>query len=733
MSYRKFLKALLLLICFWFVSTSVALAQQVALPGNKIPQFVDPLPALEVLPDTGPITLNMTEFQAPVMPTGFVPAAGAYTGTWVWGYLQPGAASRASYIGPVVVATRNMPTEVTYVNNLGLGSGSNLLFWVPATDQTLHWADPLNLGPAANNACNMAVVMGAAPTGNCGLNYSDVIPAVPHLHGGEVPAVLDGGPDAWFTNTAGISGHAYYTRGGVQGALSTTNSAVYNYPNKQEGANIWFHDHGLGVTRLNVYAGLAGAYLIKDPANDPPNLPPLIPLVIQDRMFDTNGQLFFPSIGINVEHPFWIPEFVGDTIVVNGKVWPYLAVDRQRYSFLILNGSNARAYDLSLMDPVSGIKGPRFWVTGTDGGYLDKPVLIDPNSTNKAVQKSLVIMPGERYEVIIDFNDPVWQALLAGQNLAGKPINLVMRNTAKTPFPGGTPAKQNTTGRIIQFRVSATAPGDSSFDPAAAGAILRGVGASGPAIIRLVDPVAGTLKPGVIANQTRRLTLNEVMGAGGPLEVLVNNTKLSGLSEGYGGAAGLTVRPDFTAVTSLAGITSYYSELPAEGTTEVWEIVNLTADAHPIHTHLTQFQLINRQNFNLNGYNLTYNAAFPGGLYMPAYGPPMDYNATNPIGGNPDVTPSLVGLPVPPMPYEAGWKDTVIMYPGQVTRIAIRYAPTDKAIDAADLYFPFNPDGGHGYVWHCHIIDHEDNEMMRPLQVEPKTGVTRTYVQGTDY
>ena len=213
---------------------------------------------------------------------------------------------------------------------------------------------------------------------------------------------------------------------------------------------------------------------------------------------------------------------------------------------------------------------------------------------------------------------------------------------------------------------------------------------------------------------------------------LVNNTKLNGLSEGYGGTPGLVVRPDFKPVTT-GGNTSYYSELPVEGTTEVWEIINLTADAHPIHTHLTQFQLINRQNFNLKAYNLTYNAAFPGGLYMPAYGPPLSYDATIPLGGNPDVTPSLVGLPVPPLPYEAGWKDTVIMYPGQVTRIVIRYAPTDKAIDAPDLFFPFNPDGGHGYVWHCHIIDHEDNEMMRPLQVQPKTAVTRTYVQGRDY
>jgi len=483
--------------------------------------------------------------------------------------------------------------------------------------------------------------------------------------------------------------------------------------------------------------------LLTDPDNERDDLPPLVPLIIQDRMFDTNGQLYFPNVGLNIaEHPFWQPEFVGDTIVVNGKVWPYYAVDQQRYLFWFLNGSNARPYDMFLQDLVTGIKGPPMWVIGTDGGFLDTPVLIDPNQTKKAGQQSLVMMPGERYLVIIDFADPVWQGLMlaAGVDLSVQGVNLTLRNTARTPFPDGAPAVSSTTGRILQFRVSTNKPTDNSFDPSAP---VTPTDWDTPLrknkIVRLVDPVAGTLATTpdpVIANVTRLLTLNEVMGMAGPLEVLVNNTK-------WGGKSADTVmfpdgiRPDFTENTLIG---NYLSEMPQEGDTEVWEIINMTADAHPIHLHLVQFQLINRQAYDVKAYIPAYDAAFPGGLYIPAYGPPLDYNTgnLNKLGGNPE--PTVIGLAMPPLPSEAGWKDTVIMYPGEVTRIAVRWAPTDKPIHKTtdpypnpNLVFPFNPrDLWREYVWHCHIIDHEDNEMMRPDQVVPQA-VGRSYVQGVDY
>jgi spore coat protein A len=738
------------------VGASGAFAQtpQTLLPGSSIPQFVDPLPTLTgsaVGGDTmesvlspssssaSPTTLYMKEFLVKVLPSTTPFAAGTvYNGTSVFGYRTNSATAMAdTYIGPVLVPSRGTPTAVKYVNNLGTTAGTNVGVWKYSVDQTLHWANPAD-----------ADMTTLTP-------YSGPIPAVAHLHGGEVPAAIDGGPDAWFLSQSSINyamhGQGYYTYGynaGTIAANASNNYSTYIYPNKQEAGPLWFHDHLLGGTRINVYAGLAGAYLLTDPnsvlpqgmtatgldydpANAGTNTSLTIPLVLQDRMFDTTGQLYFPDLGINPTiHPFWIPEFVGDTIVVNGRSWPYLQVDPKRYRFLMINGSNARFYELSLG------KGIPMYVIGTDGGYLDSAVKVD----------KLVIAPGERYQIMIDFG-----------KYAGK--TLLMTNTGRTPFPKGTPPQGATLGRIIQFRVNAAVQGfvDNSYNPAQTPAIRS----TNPnqTIQRLVDPATGTLNPALTVAKNRQLTLNEVIGAGGPLEILVNNTKWNGKRPT--GATSSVDIPGFSA----DGIGNNLSELPAEGTTEVWEIINLTADAHPIHLHLVQFQILNRQNFNVSNYTKAYDALFPaaydfvtgtttpGGVYVPAYGPPMAYPSpgTNSpitgapiIGGNPDVTPYLQGHSVPPDANEAGWKDTAVMYPGQVTRIAVRFSPTDTA-PGTTAYYPFvpnppNPNAAAGtfsnynFVWHCHIVDHEDNEMMRPYQVD-STGVTtgRTYVQPTDY
>jgi FtsP/CotA-like multicopper oxidase with cupredoxin domain len=617
----------------------------------------------------------------------------------------------------VIVATRGTPTKITFLNELGTTAASNVLAYRRSTDQTLHWADPLHA--EANHCAHQATMFpGQPPVGECAQNYAGPIPAVVHLHGGEVPPQLDGGPDAWFTSDGSSRGHGFYSFPGTGAA----NDAVYRYPNTQEAAPIWFHDHTLGATRLNVYAGLAGGYVLTDPPNDPANLPPIVPLVIQDRSFDTTGQLYFHA-GVpfvpNPDHPFWVPEFTGDTIAVNGKVWPFFNVEPKRYRFLFLNGSNARTYELFLTNPVTKVNGPALWQVATDGGYLDFPVKIDPNALKPQLQR-LVIMPGERADVIIDF-----AGLAPG-------TTLVIKNVAKTPYPNGATVNGATLGRLLQLRVVAGTGPDTSYDPAS-GAPLR----TAP-LVRLVNPVTGTLAPGLTPAVKRQLTLNEVMGLptlvggvaypGGPLEVVLNNTKWSGVRPDG------SVPPGFTPVT-VGSVTSYYSELPAEGTTEVWEIVNLTADAHPIHTHLTQVQVLNRQKFDLGKYLAAYTAAF-GGVAMPdGYGPPLDYgvpNADGAVGGNPAVGAFLKGVPAPPAANEAGWKDTVIMLPGQVTRIAVRFAPTDRAVGDPALFYPFEPNGGHGYVWHCHIIDHEDNEMMRPYAVTP-LAVPRTYSIGVDY
>jgi FtsP/CotA-like multicopper oxidase with cupredoxin domain len=708
---------------------------QTPLDSHTIPKFVEPLPRLSVAGGTintvfgtQPLTLSMCEFKSHALPRGtFSP--GVKPETWVWGYIAGDkcpTTTQDTFTGPVIVAQRFVPTRVKYINQLGDTSTSHLLAYVNSTDQTLHWADPLNRGA---NQCHMASMMMSdprmAPSPECAAHYAGSIPAVAHLHGGEVPSWIDGGPGQWFTSDGKWHGNNYYSAPGAAG-----NEAIFTYPNTQQAGPLWFHDHTLGATRLNVYAGLAGAYLLTDPSQRLPyGLPgpaEIIPVVIQDRMFDTNGQLLYPAgpgFALNPEHPWWMPEFIGDTILVNGKVWPYIDVEPKRYRFLILEGSNARSYELFLTDQTTGAMGPPLWVIGTDGGYLDKPVKVDPAAGNK-----LLIMPGERYEVLIDF--------------AGLPAGttLVLRNTAAAPYPSGDPVDPDTTGQIMQFRITGAPVSDDSFDPAGKHAILRGHGSD--KIVRLADSERGVLnvKPAKI----RQLTLNEVMGdpvtlggvtyPGGPMEILVNNTRYSGeSSRNYG---------DFVPINQ-GGIVTAFSELPKEGETEQWEIVNLTADAHPIHLHLVQFQIVNRQDFAADSYAAFYAAAFPGGAYIPSFGPPLDYRAAlNTLsggkdGGNPNVDSYLTGVVQLPRSEEAGWKDTIRAMPGQVTRIVVRWAPTDlpAKLKPEHCFYPFDPGNGPGYVWHCHIIDHEDNEMMRPTQVlrNEWRHVWRTFVKGTDY
>jgi len=618
---------------------------QTPLPGNAIPRFVEALPTFvgARVDGTKTLTVTMKEFQQKVLPAALYNALPApyRAGTYVWGYeiSDGGKLFGPLYPAFTIEARRGIPTTVKYVNDLV----DPVLQKYLTVDQTLHWADPLEQ-------------MGSM------LPYAGPPPAVTHLHGGEVPSAFDGGPDSWFTPRLRYKGPGFV-------------SDKYRYPNGQEATTLWFHDHTLGATRLNVYAGLAGFYFLRDGRdtglpNNPIGLPAgpyEIEIVIQDRMFDTSGQWLFPDVGINpAAHPFWLPEFFGDAIVVNGKTWPYLEVEPRRYRFRLLNGSNARFYELRLENRLTRVPGPPFWQIGTDGGLLDKP----------AMPQRLLIAPGERADVIIDF-----------QGFQGQTLTLV--NSAKAPFPKGAPADPRTVGQIMEFRVvKPLSDRDTSYDPTT-GAALR------EPMVRLAS--AGALAPGVAPHATRQLTLNEVMGPFGPLEVLVNNTKWAGVP----------------------------TETPRVGSTEVWEIINLTADAHPIHLHLVQFQLINRQPFAASQYMSAYSAAFPGGVFQPAAGPPGPYgtpSAAGALGGNPDVRPFLQGLPAPANPNEAGWKDTVVMYPGEVTRIVVRWAPQEVAVGAVspgtNLY-PFKPTEGPGYVWHCHIVDHEDNEMMRPQHVKP--------------
>jgi spore coat protein A len=686
---------------------------QVLLDGATIPKYVEPLPVLNANRVSGstPVVVDMVEFQQRILPATFYAtlAAPYNAGTYQWGYAVNGTAP--TWPSRTIEAQRGTATAVTYTNSLQQANGSApVLARYLTTDLSIHWADPLHI--TRDNSCLSGPPL-AAP---CLNSYGGPVPAVVHLHGAEVLSQFDGHPDTWFTPGLGLRGPAFV-------------SNVYSYPNTQEATTLWFHDHALGRTRLSVYSGLAGFYLIRDTrdtgmANNLIGLPAGAfenELMIADRQFDRNGQLFFPNglpgnpTGINGpppnpdHHPFWNPEFFGDVITVNGKSWPFMSVQPRRYRFRIVNASNARFYDVQLLRTTNQAPGPAIWQIGSDGGFLGAPAMLD----NPAVATSphLFLAPGERADVIIDF---------AGQ--ATRAFNLV--NTANGPFPSGDPPDPNTSGQIMQFRVDQPLVGaDATYNPAApAGVLLRGA----PMVnIRPTTP-----------DRRRQLVMVEVEGAGGPEGVLLNNSAWDGNREG---AATPTVIPG--GVSNGSGISA--TENPQVGSTEIWEIANLTEDAHPIHLHLVQFQVINRQDMVLDAtsgdttYRAAWDALFPGGTFngiayaagtfIPGYGPPSNYvtpNAQGALGGNLAFTAGFLvpgaGLTLPG-PYEAGWKDTVKMLPKTVTRIAVRFAPQGTALGTVAPgmnAFSFDPSAaGPGYVWHCHILDHEDNQMMRPYLV----------------
>ena len=695
---------------------------QTQLPGASITKYADPVPTFVGQRVGGPLVLvNFKETVQKPLPASFYASLPApfKAGTTVWGYQVAGLDAvtgrpvlhAANWPGFTVEAQQGRPTNILYTNDLRTPTLQKLL----PVDQTIHWADPLDLG------CQFFDPTSMAYPAACKAQYSGPVPMVVHLHGAEVPPAFDGGPDAWFTSTG--------RRGPNFGSFLPTlpNQALYRYPNSQEGTTLWFHDHALGTTRLNVMGGVAAFYFLRDPqdtgkANNPLKLPAgaqEVELVIQDRSFDTNGQLLYddPTQTTNPDvHPFWRPEFFGDVITVNGKTWPFMQVEPRRYRLRFLNGSNARFYNLAVQTSGGGA-GPVIYQIGTDGGRLDQPVALS----------SLLIAPGERADVIVDFT--------------GFPgATLTLANDANAPYPDGDPVDPDTTAQVMQFKVALRATSaDRSCDPAATGPLACKLRPGAP-MVRLVDAAAGALAPGVSPSVTRQLILKEIASDLGPLEVVINNTKWSGLKEST------ITTPNILPVPDTQGLgANFASEAPQVGATEVWEVANLTVDGHPIHLHLVQFQILNRQAMNTGedpltgepfGYMADWLASFPGGLFAPGDGPPFPYltpNADGALGGNAAFSPYLVGSPTPPAANEAGWKDTVVMLPGTVTRLAVRYAPTTVAVgqSAPGLnQYPFDPTntdpkkrdaagnpGAAGYVWHCHILEHEDNEMMRPYAV----------------
>ncbi|MGB8988854.1 MAG: multicopper oxidase [Candidatus Sulfotelmatobacter sp.] len=393
---------------------------------------------------------------------------------------------------------------------------------------------------------------------------------VVHLHGGKTGPESDGYPEDWI----------------VPGK-----SSLYYYPNQQDPAMLWYHDHALGINRLNVYAGLLGTFFIRDSVEDALNLPKgkyELPLILYDRLLTHEGQLLYP-VSPDPRSP-WVPEIFGNAILVNGKLFPYLEVEPRKYRFRVLNGSNARFYNLSFVESASVENASAnhhevpFHQIGTDQGLLSAPVPL----TN------VEIAPAERADLVIDFS----------QHRGGQ---VVLKSDAFV---------------VMQFRVSSQKVTDTS---------------SMPSTLRSVPKI-----PESQAVQTRLLTLNEYVNkAGNPVMLLLN----------------------------AAHWKMPITEKPVLGSTEIWSLINPTNDSHPIHLHLVRFQILDRQPYV-----------------------PWLFQTKREL--------HFIGPPEPPAANEAGWKDTVQAHSKMVTRIIV----------------PFEGFTGR-YVWHCHILEHEDNEMMRPYEV----------------
>ncbi len=546
-----------------------SLFAQALLDPAVVPKFKNKLPIPAVIDATNGgnryLTMTMSQFKQD-LGLGLKDAAGKPVLTTVWGY-------NGQYPGPTILAKKDQPITVKWLNRLVDENNQPLPHLLPV-DRSIAWADPKTPG----------------------------VPLVTHLHGGHNESASDGLPEAWYTPFAQSKG-PHFVKG---------DEVPYYYDNNQDAATLWYHDHALGITRLNVYAGLAGFYLLTDGFENGlrrskrlPNERYDIGLAIQDRMFTTDGQLYYLTEPEDKEapEPSVLPEFFGNIILVNGKAWPVLPVEPRQYRFRLLNGSDSRFYHLKLT------RGIKMWQIGSDGGLLPKPV----------EQTELLIGPGERKEVIIDFSDAaLWKK------------TIIMKNDAPIPYPNGDDVDEDDgAAQIMAFKV--TVPLNPAYP-------LTPV----PASFHKPLPVVPT------AVKTRKLILFEGEDAFGRLMPMLGTVN-EGAKE----------------------FQEPVTENPALNSTEIWEIYNLTPDTHPIHLHLVSFRVLSSQEFT--------------------------GTVNEETGALSDI--KLVGPLKKPEPGQDGEKDTYPIAPGEVTRLVATF-------DREGLY-----------VWHCHILSHEDHDMMRPYYV----------------
>ncbi len=646
--------------------------------------------------------------------------------TTLWGYYQ---GNKKQHLAGTILAEKDKPVQVTFVNELPWDHH------ILPVDKSAFFTD-------TSSAPNKTVV---------------------HLHGGFIPWISDGGPYDWFTHNA--VGPSFTNNlvlapdnGGPGTGKAFTGKAEYYYGNHQSARLMWYHEHAHDFTRLNAYAGVASGYVLRDAFENTlignKVLPGLgtaaeIPLIFQDKVFvgddiagkdplwpgpSTKGSLWYPHEYTDPQEasPFlpphvnpddppnpqklpWpsaVPEMFGDTMLVNGAVYPFLNVEPRRYRFRVLNACNSRFMNLCLYvrdNSTEGITlqqfsfetdpnqtpaipvlrptndaGPAIVQIGTEGGFLPAPAILNSppkpigfNANTGAVNRyNLLLGPGERADIVIDFK------LFAGKHL-------ILYNDAPAPFPGGDPLMDYFYGMMANN-------GDpvNSANPAAGFGpntrTLLDIGVASSTLISepdfntwltqlksaMASRVGETTGPSQASAARRRiLTLNETFDQHGRLIQMLG-----------------TDQPRDSNFPQQLGrwyVEDACTEYMNAGETEIWEIYNLTGDAHPIHFHLCNVQIINRQPFN--------DAVFPAAKVFtgPARSPDLN---------------------------ERGWKETVRMNPGEVTRVIMTFdlptVPFDVPSSTRET-LGLNIAGKkyHEYVWHCHILEHEEHDMMRPLVV----------------
>jgi FtsP/CotA-like multicopper oxidase with cupredoxin domain len=502
----------------------------------------------------------------------------------------------------------------------------------------------------------------------------DGVPIITHLHGGHTDYKFDGNPEYFYSpriRRRQVVGPQWENADGF--------TTRFVYDNDVPAGNLWYHDHALGITRLNVYAGMAGFYFVRDDYDTGlsgnsyglPAWPYEKAYAIQDRMFTMDGRLFYPAFPGDPFYddfitgegavlprrtfpgggPTGLAEFFGDHMVVNGVIWPYEAVEPRNYRLHLLNGCDSRFMVIRFREAASsnatnleGAGAPLpFHVVGSDQGLASSATQVD----------HLVVEPGGRYDIVVDF-----------KGLQGSRV--IMENIGgDAPFGGDHgddlddedffPDRQ--TDRIMAFDVADMNDVADAFNP---------LTFAGPPYVN-TNPVT----------RTRKVALFEGNDEYGRLQPLL-------------GVAEETLDVEGNTVNGALAWHQPTTENPGVGDTEIWEIYNATGDAHPVHLHLVHFQILDRQDFT---YQLEekvvpqHNGAEGTGYYLTNIQP---QGSRVPIGDS-EYAEYVENAP----------KDMVTALPGQITRIKATFDKPGR------------------YVWHCHILSHEDHEMMRVLHVGP--------------